>query len=98
MCSVKAKDRGLYKNKGPSEANGGPIPLKTEGRGWTNSSKIRGQGLYTVGVGILLFKRLGQFVFQNALALHFSKCPTTYSLEGKLFWSDVFSVLNRVAH
>jgi hypothetical protein len=50
------------------EAEGGPIPVKSKAKG----------GLYTIGVGILLFKRLGQFVFQNALALHFSKCPTTY--------------------
>jgi len=78
LCSVKAKDRGLYENKGPSEANGVPIPVKPKSRGWTNSGKIQGRGLYTIGVGILLFKRLGQFVFQNALALHFSKCPTTY--------------------
>jgi hypothetical protein len=79
LCSVKAKDHGLYKNKGPSEANDGPIPIKTKGRGWTNSSKIQGKGLYTIGVGILLFKRLGAIFLKNALALHFSKCPTTYN-------------------
>jgi hypothetical protein len=78
LCSVKAKDHGLYENKGPSEAKGGPIPLKTKGRGWTNSGIIQGQGLYTIGVGIPLLKRLGAKKNLNALALHFSKCPTTY--------------------